>query len=58
MLRVSEMLVLVRGRRVSLLRVQESGRGLLFPEDHRDRAEAIRANVKVGAIKSKDKVGA
>ena len=37
------------GRRVNLLRVQESDRGLLFPEDHRDRVEAIRAKARVGA---------
>ena len=52
------MRVLVRGRRVCLLRVRESGKGLLFPEDHRDRVEAIRAKVKVGAIRAKAKVGA
>ena len=52
------MMILVRGRRVSLLRVWESDRGLLFPEDHRDRAEAIKAKVKVGAIRAKATVGA
>ena len=52
------MRVLVRGRRVSLLRVRESGRGLLFPEDHRDRVEAIRAKVRVGAIRAKARVRA
>ena len=52
------MRVLVKGRRVSLLRVRESGRGLLFPEDHRDKAEAIRVKVRVGAIKAKAKVRA
>ena len=52
------MRILVRGRRVSLLRVQESGKGLPFPEDHRDRVEAIRAKVRVGAIKAKARVGA
>ena len=49
MARVSEMWVLVRGRRVSLLRVQESERGLMFLEDHRGRAEAIRAKARAGA---------
>ena len=58
MLRVSEIRVLVRGRRVNLLRARESDRGLLFPKDHRDKAEAIRAKVRVGAIKAKAKVGA
>ena len=58
MLRVSEMQVLVRGRRVNLLQVRESSRGLLFPEDHRDKAEAIIAKVRVGAIKAKARVGA
>ena len=58
MLRVSEMWVLVRGRRASLLRVRESSRGLLFPEDYRDRAKAIRAKVRVGAIKAKARVRA
>ena len=52
------MRVLVRGRRVSLLRVRESGRGLMFPEDHKDRDEAIKAKVGFGAIKAKAKVGA
>ena len=55
MLRLSEMQVLVGGRRVSLLRFQERGRGLLFPEDHKDRAEAIIAKVRV---KAEAKVGA
>ena len=58
MLRVSEMRVLVRGRRVSLLRVRESGRGLLFPKAYRDRAEAIKAKVRVGAIRAKARVRA
>ena len=58
MLRVSEMQILVKGRRVSLLRVRESGRVLLFPEDYRDRAEAIRAKVRVGAIRAKARLGA
>ena len=58
MLRVSEIRVLVRGRRVSLFRVRESDRGLLFLEDHRDRAEAMRAKVRVGAIRAKARVGA
>ena len=57
MLRVYEMRVVVRGRRVNLLRVRESSRGLLFPEDHRDRVEAIRAKVKVEAIRAKVRVG-
>ena len=57
-LRVSEMRVLVRERRVILLRVQENGRGLLFPKDYRDRVEAIRAKVRVGAIRAKARVGA
>ena len=57
MLRVSEKRILVKGRRVSL-QVRESSRGLLFPEDHSDKAEAIRAKVKVGAIRAKAKVGA
>ena len=52
------MQILVRGRRVSLLQVGESGRGLLFPDDHRDRAETIRAKVRVGAIRAKARVGA
>ena len=52
------MRVLVRGRRISLLQVQESGKGLLFPEDHRDKAEAIKAKVKAEAIKAKVRVGA
>ena len=52
------MWILVRGRRVSLLRVQESDRGLLFPEDHGDKVEAIRAKVRVGAIKAKARVEA
>ena len=43
--RVSEMQVLVGGRR--LLRARESGRGLLYPEDYRDRVVAIRAKAKV-----------
>ena len=51
------MRILVRERRVSLLRVWESSRGLLFPEDHGDKAEAIRAKVKVGAIRAKARVG-
>ena len=58
MLRVSEMRVLVRGRRVSHLRVQERDRGQLLPEDHRDRVEAIKAKVRVEAIKAKARVGA
>ena len=49
--------VLIRGRRASLLQARESGRGLLFPEDHRDTAEAIRAKVKVRAIRAKARVG-
>ena len=52
------MRVLIRGRRVSFLRVRESDRGLLFLEDHRDRAEAIRDKAKVGAIRAKARVGA
>ena len=52
------MRILERGRRVSLLRVQESDRGLLFLEDQKDRAKAIRAKVRVGAIKAKARVGA
>ena len=52
------MRVLVRGSRISLLRVQESGKGLLFPEDHRDKAEAIKAKVRAEAIKAKVRVGA
>ena len=52
------MRVLVRGRRVSLLRVREIGRGLLFPEDHKDKDKAIRAKVKVGATRAKARVGA
>ena len=53
--RVSEMWVLVRGRRVSLLRVRESDRGLMFPKDHRDRAKAIRAKARVGARARQDR---
>ena len=30
----------------------------MFPEDHRDKAGAIRAKVRVGAIRAKAKVGA
>ena len=30
----------------------------MFPEDHRDRAKAIRAKVRVGAIRAKVRVGA
>ena len=30
----------------------------MFSEDHRDRAEAIRAKVRVGAIRAKARVGA
>ena len=30
----------------------------MFPEDHRDKAEAIRAKVRVGALKAKARVGA
>ena len=45
--RVSEMQVLVGERR--LLRARENGRGLLYPEDYRDRVAAIRAKAKVGA---------
>ena len=52
------MWILVRGRRVNFLRVRESSRGLLFLKDHRDRAKAIRAEVRVGAIRAKAKVGA
>ena len=52
------MRVLVRGRRVSLLRVRESDRGLMFPEDHKDKDEAIKVKVRVGAIKAKARVGA
>ena len=52
------MRILVRGRRVNLLRVRKSSRGLLFPEDHRDKAEAIRDKVRVGAIRAKARVGA
>ena len=58
MLRVSEMRILIRERRVNLLRVRESGRGLLFPEDHRYRAEAIRAKVRVKSIRAKARVRA
>ena len=52
------MRVLVRERRVSLLQVWESGRGLMFPEDYRNKAKDIRAKVRVGAIKAKARVGA
>ena len=52
------MQILVRGMRVSLLRVRESGRGLLFPEDHRDRAEAIKAKVKFWDIRAEARVEA
>ena len=52
------MRILVRGRMVSLLQVWESGRGLLFPKDHMDMVEAIRAKVRVGSIKAKARVGA
>ena len=58
MLRVSEMQILERGRRVSLLRVWERGKGLMLLEDHLDRAEGIRVNVRVEAIKVKARVGA
>ena len=51
------MRTLVRGRRVSLLQVRESRRGLLFPKDHKDRADAIRAKVRVGVIRAKARVG-
>ena len=36
----------------------ESDKGLLFLEDHRDKAEAIRAKVRVGAIRAKARVEA
>ena len=52
------MRILVRGRRVSLLRVRGSSRGLLFLEDHRDKAEVIRAKVRVRAIRAKARVRA
>ena len=48
MLRESEMRVLVRGRRVSLLRIWESSRRLLFLEEHKDRSEAIIARLGSG----------
>ena len=55
----SEVRVLVaRGRRINLLLVWERSKGLLFPEDHKDRVEAIRAKVRVGDIKAKPRVGA
>ena len=50
--------LVLRGRRINLLLVWERGRGLLFPEDQRDRVEAIRAKVRVRAIKDKARVGA
>ena len=30
----------------------------MFPEDHRDMAEVIKAKVRVGAIRAKARVGA
>ena len=33
-------------------------RRLLFPEDYKDRAEAIKAKVRVEAIRAKARVGA
>ena len=47
--RVSEMWLLIGGRRVSLLRAQECGGGLLFPEDYKDRVAAIRTKARAGA---------
>ena len=43
---------------VNLLLVRENDRGLLFLEDHRDKAEAIKAKVRVKAIRAKARVGA
>ena len=47
--RVSEIWVLVGGRRVSLLQARESDEGLLFLEDYEDKVAAIRAKARVGA---------
>ena len=47
--RVSEMQVLVGGRRVSLLQARESDGGLLFLEDYKDRVPAIRVKAKARA---------
>ena len=53
MYEASEIRVLVtRGRRVSLLLVQDRSRRLLFHEDFRDKALAIRAKARSGLLAS------
>ena len=41
--------IVLRGRRINFLIVQERSRRLLFHEDFRDRAEAIRAKARLGS---------
>ena len=52
---VSEIRVLViRGRRISLLLVQERSRRLRCPEDLRDEVAALRAKARLGLLVSQD----
>ena len=52
MQRASEMRVLdIRGRRTNLLLLaQEKSRGLIFHEDFRDKATAIKAKARSGLL--------
>ena len=50
-------MLVARGKRVSLLPVQERGRRLLFCKDFRNRAEVIkaRAKAKIGHLVRQDR---
>ena len=47
--------LVVRGRSVSLLLVQERDRRLLIRKDFRNRAEVIRAKAKIGHLVRRDR---
>ena len=47
--------LVARGRRVSLLPVQEIGRRLLLHKDFRNKVEVIRAKAKIGHLVRQDR---
>ena len=48
-------MLVARGRRVSLLPVQERGRRLLLHKDFRNMAEVIKGKAKIGHLVKQDK---